>query len=68
VILEAGGAHPLKEPDIQLDTEDHIVLVLVDLRVRNLESEPFIPWIGSVGDDAGEPCLMYDVCNTAWAQ
>ena len=44
------------------------MLVLVDLHIHNLESEPFIPWIGSVGDYAGEPYLMYDVCNMAWAQ
>jgi hypothetical protein len=52
--LETGGAHPLAtEPDIQLDTElsvnlldvradvigDQIVLVLVDLRIHNPESD-----------------------------
>ena len=52
--LETGGAHPLAtESDIQLDTElsvnlldvradvigDHIVVVLVDLRIRNPESD-----------------------------
>jgi hypothetical protein len=52
--LETGGAHPLAaEPDIQLDTElsvnlldvradvigDQIVLVLVDLRIQNPESD-----------------------------
>lgn len=52
--LETGGAHPLaREPDIQLDTElsvslldvradvigDQIVLVLVDLRIHNPESD-----------------------------
>jgi hypothetical protein len=52
--LETGGAHPLAtEPDIQLDTElsvhlldvradvigDHIVVVLVDLRIHNPESD-----------------------------
>lgn len=52
--LETGGAHPLAtEPDIQLDTElpvnlldvradvlgDHIVVVLVDLRMHNPEND-----------------------------
>jgi hypothetical protein len=52
--LETGGAHPLaREPDIELDTElsvnlldiradvigDQIVLVLVDLRIQNPESD-----------------------------
>lgn len=52
--LETGGLHPLaREPDIQLDTElsmnlldvradvigDHIVLVLVDLRIQNPEGD-----------------------------
>jgi hypothetical protein len=52
--IETGGAHPLAaEPDIQLDTElsvnlldvradvigDHIVVVLVDLRIHNPESD-----------------------------
>ena len=52
--LETGGAHPLAtESDIQLDTElsvnlldvradvigDQIVLVLVDLRIHNPESD-----------------------------
>ena len=52
--LETGGAHPLAtEPDIQLDTElsvnlldiradvigDHIVVVLVDLRIHHPESD-----------------------------
>jgi hypothetical protein len=52
--LETGGTHPLaREPDLQLDTElsvnlldvradiigDQIVLVLVDLRIQNPESD-----------------------------
>jgi len=52
--LETGGPHPLaREPDIQLDTElsmnlldvradvigDHVVLVLVDLRIQNPEGD-----------------------------
>jgi hypothetical protein len=52
--IESGGAHPLAaEPDIQLDTElsvnlldvqsdvigDHIVVVLVDLRIHHPESD-----------------------------
>jgi hypothetical protein len=52
--LEMGGAHPLAaEPDIQLNTElsvnlldvrsdligDHIVVVLVDLRIHHPESD-----------------------------
>jgi hypothetical protein len=52
--LETGGAHPLAtEPDIRLNTElsvnlldvradvigDHIVLVVVDLRIQNPEND-----------------------------
>ena len=52
--IETGGAHPLAtEPDIQLDTElsvnlldvradvieDHVVVVLVDLRIHHPESD-----------------------------
>ena len=62
--IETGGAHPLAtEPDIQLDTElsvnlldvradvirDHIVVILVDLRITTQKAMPFILWMGNRG-------------------
>jgi len=67
--LETGGAHPLAaEPDIQLDTElsvnlldvrsdvigDHIVVILVDLRIHNPES--LFCGLEAGADDVGESC------------
>jgi hypothetical protein len=80
--LETGGAHPLAtEPDIQLDTElsvnlldvradvigDQIVLVLVDLRIHNPESDAIylVDWKrGRMTLVSCASCMQYGM---AWA-
>ena len=67
--IKSGGAHPLAaEPDIQLDTKlsvslldvrsdvigDHIVVILVDLRIHNPES--LFCGLEAGVDDVGESC------------
>jgi hypothetical protein len=80
--LKTGGAHPLAtEPDIQLDTElsvnlldvradiigDQIVVVLVDLRIHNPESDSIylVDWKrGRMTLVSRASCVI--VCSTAW--
>jgi hypothetical protein len=79
--LETGGAHPLaREPDIQLDTElpvsllevradvigDQIVLVLVDLRIHNPESDAIylVDWKrGSTTLVSRASCMQYGMAH-----
>jgi hypothetical protein len=79
-MIETGGAHPLaREPHIQLDTElsvnlldvradvigDQIVLVLVDLRIHNPESDAIylVDWkrgrMTLAGHASCNTCMQY---------